>query len=321
MKWMIAALMATLALALAPAPADAKRFGGGGSFGAKRTAPPPQRAPDQAQPAQAPTTTPGAPANAAAPAAVGGGAAAAGGRSWLGPVAGLAAGLGLVALMSHLGLGAEMANFVMMAGLALLAFLALRLLMRRFAGAAGPRPALAGAAQSRDAAASGQAGDAWMSRRTAPVGALQAVLPPRAAPEFGVAAVPVHGPALPPDFDTAGFERVAKAIFIRMQAANDSADLNDLRQFTTPEVFAELRLQLQERGPGAQHTDVVEVHAEVIEVAEEDGQQIVSVRYHGELVEQAGEPAQTFDEVWHLVKPVDDSRAWAIAGVQQRLAA
>jgi predicted lipid-binding transport protein (Tim44 family) len=86
-------------------------------------------------------------------------------------------------------------------------------------------------------------------------------------------------------------------------------------------VFAELRLQLQERGTAAQHTDVVDVHAEVIDVAEEDAQQIVSVRYHGRLIEQVGEPAQPFDEVWHLVKPVDDSRAWAIAGVQQRLPA
>jgi predicted lipid-binding transport protein (Tim44 family) len=312
MKWLIAALMATLALALAPDPAEAKRFGGGGSFGTKRSAPPPQRTPDNAQPAQSPTTAPGAPANAAAPVAAGGAKAAAGGRSWLAPVAGLAAGLGLVALMSHLGLGEEMANFVMLAGLALLAVLALRLLMRRFAGAPAPRPVLAGAAQSHDAG---------MARRSETAGPLAAVPTPHAAPAFGAAAAPVPGPAVPSDFDSAGFERVAKAIFIRMQAANDAADLNDLRQFTTPEVFAELRLQLQERGPGAQHTDVVDVHAEVIEVAEEDGQQIVSVRYHGELIEQAGEPAQAFDEVWHLARPVDDSRAWAIAGVQQRLAA
>ena len=38
-------------------------------------------------------------------------------------------------------------------------------------------------------------------------------------------------------------------IFIRMQAANDSGDLNDLRAFTTPEMFAAVKLDLQERGP------------------------------------------------------------------------
>ena len=59
------------------------------------------------------------------------------------------------------------------------------------------------------------------------------------------------------------FERIAKMIFIRLQAANDAGDLNDLRAFTTPEMFAAVRLDLQERGPTAQRTDVVRVDAEV----------------------------------------------------------
>jgi predicted lipid-binding transport protein (Tim44 family) len=342
-SWLIAALMATVALTLAPAPAEAKRFGGGSSFGVKRTAPPPQRpaeapkAPPSTQPANAPATSPAQPATAAAPAAAGGAAAAAGARSWLGPVAGLAAGIGLVALMSHLGLGEELASFVMLALLAVVAVVALRFLLRRFAGGATPQPALA-----RAAASAGAAGpDAW-ARRETPMpgpttsagGAAQggsgaataapsvqigsALQPPLALGEAAAEPAAPVAPALPPGFDAEAFERIARAIFIRMQAANDVGDLDDLRQFTTPEVFAELRLQLQERGAAAQHTDVVEVHAEVIEVAEEDGRQIVSVRYHGRAIEQADAAAQPFDEVWHLVRPVDGSRPWAIAGVQQR---
>ena len=123
------------------------------------------------------------------------------------------------------------------------------------------------------------------------------------------------GPAWPPKKVALIALAVVVAGFLAVKAAED------LRQFTTPEVFTELRLQLQERGAAAQHTDVVDVHAEVIEVTEEDAQQIVSVRYHGRVIEQAGEPAQPFDEVWHLVRPVDDSRPWAITGVQHRLAA
>ena len=125
-------------------------------------------------------------------------------------------------------------------------------------------------------------------------------------------------PKLPADFDAEGFERIAKMIFIRMQAANDSADLNDLRQFTTPEVFAELRVDLQERGASAQQTDVERVDAEVIDFAEEADRRIVSVRYQGVLREEAGGPAVDFDEVWHLVKASDGSPAWASAGIQQR---
>ena len=122
--------------------------------------------------------------------------------------------------------------------------------------------------------------------------------------------------ALPADFDAAAFERVSKTIFIRLQAANDSADLNDLRAFTTPELFASLRLDLQERGAAAQQTDVVTLDAELLDFAQESERQIVSVRFHGLIREEAHLPAAPFDEVWHLVRPLDGSRSWAIAGIQ-----
>jgi predicted lipid-binding transport protein (Tim44 family) len=105
-------------------------------------------------------------------------------------------------------------------------------------------------------------------------------------------------------------------IFIRMQAANDTSDLNDLRAFTTPEMFAAIKLDLQERGATTQRTDVVRVDAEVLDVASEADRQIVSVRFHGLIREEADGVAAPFDEVWHLVKPADGSREWAIAGIQ-----
>ncbi|MEP7100706.1 MAG: Tim44-like domain-containing protein, partial [Burkholderiales bacterium] len=113
----------------------------------------------------------------------------------------------------------------------------------------------------------------------------------------------------------------AKMIFIRMQAANDTADLNDLRAFTTPEMFAAARLDLQERGSSAQTTDVVRIDAEVLDVASEAERQIVSVRFHGLIREEKDGAAAPFDEVWHLVRPADGSREWAIAGIQQAQAA
>jgi predicted lipid-binding transport protein (Tim44 family) len=102
-----------------------------------------------------------------------------------------------------------------------------------------------------------------------------------------------------------------------MQTANDVGDLNDLRAFTTPEMFAAVRLELQERGPSAQRTDVVRVDAEVLDVTSEADRQVVSVRFHGLIREVTEGVAEPFDEVWHLVKPSDGSREWAIAGIQQ----
>ena len=106
-------------------------------------------------------------------------------------------------------------------------------------------------------------------------------------------------------------------IFIRMQAANDASDLNDLRQFSTPEMFAAFKLELQERQGVAQQTDVVRLDAQVLEFAQEGDQQIVSVRFHGLIREEKDAPASAFDETWHLTKPLDGSREWAIAGIAQ----
>jgi predicted lipid-binding transport protein (Tim44 family) len=121
---------------------------------------------------------------------------------------------------------------------------------------------------------------------------------------------------LPADFDAEGFARIAKMVFIRMQAANDAGDLNDLRSFTTPEMFAVARLDLQDRGARAQATDVVQVKAEALDFEQEGERQIVSVRFHGKIREVADGPVTDFDEVWHLQRWSHDPN-WKVAGIQQ----
>lgn len=298
MKTFLIALSMALAgvtLNLAPTDAEARRLGGGRAAGMQRQMPPKQAD-------VAPKPGPGA--TAAAPAAAGT-AATAGRRSFLGPLAGLAAGLGIAALLSHFGLGEGFANFVTLLLLAAVAFIAIRWLMRRmgvgaptaraapgnlqFAGAGGPPPGKVNEPMQRSAV-------------TMPVAA--------------GSAVDARIPGLQPEgFDAAEFERIAKMIFIRLQAANDAAEVDDLRRFTTPELFASLRLDLQERAAAAQKTDVVQLNAEVLDTAQEDGQWIVSVRFHGLIREEDGAAAEPFDELWHLVKPVQGEREWAIAGI------
>jgi predicted lipid-binding transport protein (Tim44 family) len=142
----------------------------------------------------------------------------------------------------------------------------------------------------------------------------------RSASALPAASAP-QGSALPAGFDAATFERAAKMIFIRMQAANDAGDLDDLRRFSTPEMFAAFRLDLQDRTGSAQKTDVMQLDADVVEVADEAAQQIVSVRFHGLIREEQQGAAEPFDEIWHLVRPTDGSREWAIAGIAQHTTA
>ncbi|HEY5323562.1 MAG TPA: Tim44-like domain-containing protein [Caldimonas sp.] len=292
-SFVIALAVALVAATSVPGDAFARRIGGGGAAGMQRSVPP-RATPEAPRPAP-PTAQPAGP-NAAAAAAP---AAAAAKRSWLGPIAGLAAGLGIAALMSHLGFGEAFGNILTLVLLAGLAFFAIRFLLRRF----GPK------------AAGGQ-GSLQFAGAGAPLQPVR--LEPQAyAGGSAPLAAAANGASLPAGFDAEGFERIAKMIFIRLQAANDAGDLKDLRAFTTPEMFAAVRLDLQERGPTAQRTDVVRVDAEVLDVASEADRQVVSVRFHGLIREQIDGVAEPFDEVWHLVKPTDGSREWAIAGIQQ----
>lgn len=140
----LAVALAGVTLSVAPVEAEAERLGGGRASGMQRqmpakqadSSPPAQNAtPNQAgKPAQA------APANAAAQTA-----AQPAKRSWMGPIAGLAAGLGLAALASHFGLGDELANFMMIALIGVVAMVAIGWVMRRMRGAQPAGPQLAGA--------------------------------------------------------------------------------------------------------------------------------------------------------------------------------
>ena len=327
--WLIGALMLAVAATTAPTSTEAKRLGAGKPAGMQRdmparTAPDaPAGKPAQAAPQQAsPAANPGA---AAAP-------AAAPKRNWMGPLAGLAAGLGIAALLSHFGMGEAAANFLMMALLAAGAVFLVMFLLRRFGPASKNRgPALAGAT----AGSTGNAGGAQVAwptpspaaapmersavtpERFSPAAASPVADVPAAAPSNVTAAAPVARAFVPAAFDAESFTRTAKMIFIRLQAANDTADLDDLRRFTTPELFASIRLDIQDRGTQPQSTDVVKVEAEVLDVANEAERQIVSVRFHGQVVEEKGAAPVAFNEVWHLVKPHDDSQSWAIAGIEQ----
>jgi predicted lipid-binding transport protein (Tim44 family) len=111
--------------------------------------------------------------------------------------------------------------------------------------------------------------------------------------------------------------RQAKLNFLRLQDANDRGQMDDIKSFTAPEIFAEIQMQYEERGRAPQQTDVVQLDAVLLEVVTEGNQHIASVRFHGQLREGSAAAPAPFDEIWHLAKPVDGDRGWMVAGIQQ----
>jgi predicted lipid-binding transport protein (Tim44 family) len=285
----ILVVVLTLGLGLGAGDADAaKRLGSGKSSGMQRQTSTPDKAP-----AAAPAQTPNAPAAAAAQPK----------RSWMGPLAGLAAGLGLAALASHFGFGQELASMLMI-GLAIMAVLLLvGWVMRKRAAAQPSLTTGFGGMQ--------YAGTGHDAAQTAPK-RWDVLLP-----GSGIGSNLAAASNIPADFDVAGFERNAKVQFIRLQAANDARNLDDIREFTTPEMFAEIRLDLAERGDAAQETEVVSIEAKVLAVVDEAALHVVSVRFAGSIRESKGAVPESFEETWHLVKPREGQGGWLLSGIQQ----
>ena len=298
------AVVMTLGLGTAHLDAEAKRIGGGKSVGMQRQATPPAKAPD-ATPSASPAAAGAAGAAAAAPK-----------RSWMGPVAGLAAGLGLAALASHLGFGEELANMLMI-GLLVMAVLAvIGFIMRKKAAQQGGGMAYAGA----NAGAGAGAGPQKNTFRMPPT--------QPAKPSFGQggsmigSAIGANVPAqasIPADFDVNGFVRNAKVQYIRLQASNDAGNLDDIREFTSPEMFAEIQMDIRERNGATQETRVMDLHADVLEVAEDGQRYVVSVLFTGRVQEDGGAPDE-INEIWHLTKPLAGAGGWVLAGIQQHSA-
>ncbi|MFM9913737.1 MAG: Tim44 domain-containing protein [Methylophilaceae bacterium] len=259
-----------ICLSLFSLSAEAKRFGGGSSFGKQRSIPMQRQAQRQAPPQQAPAAAP-------APA----------GNRWLGPLAGLAVGAGLASMFSGGGGMGGGGGFGSIFTLLLLVGGAM-FLWSRFKNQQAPLQ---------------YAGNAPYQPQPAPIMAGGGVMSSTSS--------------IPADFPLESFIRNGKMSFIRLQAANDRKDLDDIREYTTPEIFAEISMQLQERGNEPQKTDVLHLDAEVIEVANEGNFSIASVRFTGQLSENKGAP-ENIDEMWHVQKDLrDDKSLWLLAGIQQ----
>ncbi|WP_241114375.1 Tim44 domain-containing protein, partial [Achromobacter insuavis] len=236
---------------------------------------------------------------------------------WLGPIAGIAAGLGIAALLSSMGLSGAFAEFLSSALLIAVVVFGVMFIIRRLRGAA-PRPATQGAFGGANNA-SGEPQQQPMWRETlkpaapaaAPVAAAVAAAPVAATPKVG----DDNNWFVPGDFDTPNFLKQAKDQFVRIQAVWDSGSTDRLRDYLTDDLITELKPQLAERGAAPNKTEVVLLNAELLGIETVSDGHLASVRFSGMLREAPGAEAFRFEEVWNLFKPANGG--WLLAGIQQ----
>lgn len=273
--------IAFLSFGLFAFDAEAKRMGGGKNLGTQRQSINQQQT--APSPKQAPAAAPAAPST---------------GSKWGGALAGLAAG-GLLAAL-FMGGAFENINMMDMLIIALLiggVFFIIRMMRKPRTEQQSPAMQYSGmntAAQDR-------------------------FTPPPfspAAANTGDSAT--QRPNIPADFKVEPFLKHAKASFIALQAAHDRGDIEEIRDYTTPEMLAEIGAQIQERDGAHQQSEVMFIDANLLEVETVGDAAIASVRFTGQIRELPDGEPDAFDEIWHVQKNLRDPQAtWLLAGIQQ----
>jgi len=288
MKYLWSAFAMMLMFALVPMEAEAKKFGGGKSFGSSRqTSPAPASRPDAGNPAQK------APAN--------------GGRKGMfgGLMGGLLAG-GLLAAL--IGGGAfEGIQFMDILIIGLLGFVIFRLLRSKAPAAqqqasayAAPQPTRPATFDSIPPARDTVLGSGSGSGSGTGTG-------------FAASRVPFN---LPADFDMNGFLSGARDHYRTLQEAWNKNDLAKIEEYVTSALYSDLR---EERAtlPGDQHTEVLFVDAELVRAEHTSSESELSVKFSGRYRDTHEGVEEPITDIWHLKRDLTHPDApWLIIGIE-----
>ena len=272
--------LAFLSFGLLAFDAEAKRMGGGKNVGTQRSITQQQAKPTpQQQAPAAPAATPSS------------------GSKWGGALAGLAAG-GLLAALFMGGAFEDinMADILVILLLVGAVFLIIRMMRK---------PRTEEPAQAMQYSGMNTTQDRFT--------------PPPFTPAASASDETVQSQSgIPADFKVEPFLKHAKASFIKLQAAHDRCDIDEIRDYTTPEMHAEISAQIKESGNVQQTSEVMFIDAHLLEVETSDDMAVASVRFAGQMRGLPDGEPEAFDEIWHVQKDLRDPQAaWLLAGIQQ----
>jgi len=280
--------------------AQAKRLGGGRSFGSKPSySAPYQRSAEpmgSSQPIRSPAQQQASAQNQAAR------------QSWAGRggLMGMLGGLALGGLLGSLFFGGafeglNLMDFLLFAGLAYLAF-------KLFASRAGQSQPVAGNAYGRSSHDHG----GNQAPSNSPAGFNTDILFGKGQ-QAGAQATPA---SIPANFDQPAFLAGAESAYRYLQAAWDKRDLAAIRGLTTDKVFAELQDQLR-ASDAVNKTELLKINAELLEVREAGSELEATVLFDCIMREDDGATEQV-REIWHFTKPVNSAQPkWYLDGIQQ----
>ncbi|WP_271104338.1 Tim44 domain-containing protein [Pseudomonas tohonis] len=259
--------------------ANAKRMGGGKTFGSA-----PTHQTRQAQP-NTPAATPTAPGRQPA--------AASGASRWLGPLAGLAAG-GLLASM-FMGDGFQGMQIFDFLIIALIAFVIFRFIAARKRQQQG-QPAMAGAPFQRE-----------MPQQQAPIFGSTAAPAPVAQRAFNA----------PSWFNEERFVEAGREHFMSLQQHWDAAEMDKIAEFVTPQMLSFLKEERASLGDGFQSTYIDNLQVQLDGIDELADKTVATLTFNGVSKTSRFDQGEVFSESWRMERANGDNQPWLVAGIRQ----
>lgn len=293
------------ALALNATHVDAKKFGGGKSFGKLF----------QTKPSPAKKTTPNNSGAAKQKAPAKGGMAK-------GLMGGLLAGGLIAALMGGAFEGIQIMDMIL---LGLVAFILIRLfkgMMQAKAAAMEPQPAYSTnqfrqESQSNSQTSnflSGQFPQSSSGNHSTESHNNDATFDEEKPSGFGAHTdIPYN---LPADFDINNFLAGAREHYRTIQLAWNENDLGKIEEYVSPELFSHLS---EERAAleGKQHTKVMFIDAEIVRADQSEGLAELSIQFSGRYSDEAEGLEEEITDLWHLTRDTRANNApWLIVGIE-----
>lgn len=282
MRWLLPLFTVMLMITVSVPDAEARRMGGGKSFG---STPSHQSQPAQRQ--QAPRDQQAAPGRQA-----GAAAASSGASRWLGPLAGIAAG-GLLASMLF-GDGFEGLQLFDILIFGLIAFVLFKLFSRRTQPQSQLQPA--GAPMQREAVPQYHDHAATAANT-----------------QFRAPPAQIDAPAW---FDAELFLRGAKEHFYTLQRHWRDGDTAGMAEYLDATLLAQL-MQSREENPPTANGFVDDLDVRLDGITQAQGRTLVTVSFTGLDRDSAADPGHPFDESWALERADGEGQPWVITGIRQ----
>ncbi|MGF1720291.1 Tim44 domain-containing protein [Vibrio kyushuensis] len=120
----------------------------------------------------------------------------------------------------------------------------------------------------------------------------------------------------PPSFDKTAFVDGSREHYRILQGAWNHNQLDTIQEYVSPSLFEDLKAE-RAKAQGEQHTDVMYVDAEIVRADYDASKAQLSLQFSGRFRDTTEGVEEDITDIWHLERDLtQDNAPWLIVGIQ-----